>query len=508
MFYLCITTIMKRVTYIIIFLLGFCKINASTISMTKEYEQAYLEILKLRFASAESFIHSNRSADNTNVMHLYLEGYIDFLKTIISEEETDYARLLDKKNSRMKAIERTTGNSPWRLYAMAQLNLQSGVSSMKFGDYSKAARDITKAYSQFNENNKRYPAFKPNMTGMGLFNILIGSIPENYTWVSNLFGIEGDINTGIKQLQEALHVSVPQNPYPYLYYESLFLATFVTFNLANTDDNAGKMLNILKQQNADKHLKEYPLLIYAASSFYADRGENDNALWLLINRPVSNDYYKFHYLDYLTGVAMLKKLDPRARIYLLRFTSNFKGRNFIKSAYQKIAWSYLIEGDTANYKKYIARVEHFGIIDVDNDKEAMKEALSRKIPNPELLKARLLFDGGYYSKAQTTLQSINVFRLPVDQHIEHSYRSARIQHKMGNTDRAKEAYLRTYKLGKSRPVYYAANSMLSLGIIYEEEGQNDQALWCYKECQKLDFEDYRSSILQKAKAGINRVSHK
>ncbi len=498
---------MKRAIYILILLLGSVQLQASSIGMNKEYEQAYLELLRLKFSSAESIIAKQKTADNRNVMYHYLEGYMNFLSSVISEEEPDYRELLDRKSARMRAIEQTPQGTPWRMYAMAQLNLQSGVAAMKFGEYTRAARDLTKAYNQFRENNKLFPGFKPNLTGMGLFNILIGSIPENYKWVSDLFGFEGDVNKGVHQLQEALQVNMTESPYPYLYYESLFLSTFVTFNLANTNENAGRMLTILKRESADKSLNENPLLLYAAASFYADRGENDNALLLLINKPKSNEHYPFHYLDYLTGNAMLKKLDPRARIYLLKFTSNFKGRNFIKSAYQKIAWSYLIEGDTANYNKYISRIKLCGFTDVDNDKEAQKEALSGQVPHAELLKARLLFDGGYYTQAQKTLQTIHVKKLPIDRQIEHSYRMARIQHKLGNIAKAKEAYMQTYRLGKSRPVYYAANSMLSLGSIYEEEGEANQALWCYKECQKLDFDEYRNSILQKAKAGINRVNH-
>lgn len=497
---------MKKILLSIAFMLLALQSWPATFIMNVNYEQAYMEILHLRFNKATDIINSEKKKDPNNFSHVYLTSYIDFLKVIISEEQKEYDRLLSAKSSRVKKLESVNSKSPWRLYSLAQLNLQSAMSSVKFGDYFKAARDINKAYSQFTENDRLFPDFKPNKAGLGLLHVLIGSIPDSFKWVSGMLGMEGDVDRGLKELQGVL-LFEPDNQYPFLFTENLFITTFVTFNLAGSDSNTNVLLKLLEDEQVTGQIKDNPLLIYAVSSFYSNRGINDKALVLLIHRPTDSQYYPFYYLDYLTGIALLNKLDTRARFYLLKYVTSFKGRNFIKSAYQRLAWSYLIEGNKEQYKNYIYRVSLFGSDEIDNDKEAAKEAKSGYSVHPELLKVRLLFDGGYYTLAEEIIQTLDPDTLKTNEKIEYKYRQARVSHSKGNLLNAKAGYLETYKLGKNSQSYYAANSILKLGNIYEEEGNSEQSLWCYRECLKLDFDEYRNSIHQKAKAGISRLSN-
>lgn len=499
---------MKKIILLLFLVILASGASAKSFIMTTGYTQAYLEVLRLRFETAASLINAESKKDPSNAASIYLLSYIDFLKAVISEEDKYYKVLLANKSARLKQLETVSHDSPWHLYSQAQLNLQSGIASVKTGEYFKAAIDINKAYGQFQENNKKFPAFKPNKAGLGLLHVLIGSIPDTYKWVTGILGMEGNINNGLNELTEILIKSQKENAYPYLFNECLFLSTFVTFNLADNDENTDALMHLLESEKISKEIRNNPMLIYAASSFYSHEGKNDRAIELLTNRPLDKSYFPFHYLDYLTGIALLNKLDPKARVYLLRYVTNFKGRNFIKSAYQRIAWSFLTSGDSIAYHTYISRIKLFGAAEMDNDKEALREMKRNSLPHPELLKIRLLFDGGYYSRAEDLLKTMKPELLIPTERIEFLYRSARIQHKKGNISNAKELYSNTYKQGKNYTMYYAANSILNLGNIYEKEGNFKQAIWCYRECLNLDFNEYRTSIEQKAEAGINRLSSK
>lgn len=481
-------------------------LSASSFIMNGEYTQAYLEILRLRFGAANTIISTQSKKDPSNAANLYLLSYIDFLKVVITEEDKDYDALMENKPARVNRLENVNPKSPWRLYALAQLNLQSGIASVKAGEYLRAAVDINRAYSQFKENDKKFPGFKPNKAGIGLLHVLIGSIPDSYTWVTGILGMEGNVSKGLKELKDVLTTPSEENPYPFLFNECLFLSTFVTFNLSVSNENNEALFQLLQNETVSKEIIKNPMLIYSAASFYAHQGKNDKAIELLTKRPLDKSYFPFHYLDYLTGVALLNKLDLKARIFFLKYVTTFKGENFIKSAYQRLAWSFLTEGDTANYRTYISRIGMLGGIQMDNDKEAVKEWKGKSMPHPELLKIRLLFDGGYYSRADELLKTVNEDNLSQLERIEFLYRSARINHKKGDLVKAKEYYLETYNKGKNFRRYYAANSILNLGNIYEEEGKSKQALWCYRECLNLDFDEYRASIEQKAEAGINRLN--
>jgi len=56
--------------------------------------------------------------------------------------------------------------------------------------------------------------------------------------------------------------------------------------------------------------------------------KNDEALKLLIARPVGSDYYSFAYLDFLHAECMMRKLDMGAAMYYTEFINTFTGRKF------------------------------------------------------------------------------------------------------------------------------------------------------------------------------------
>lgn len=496
---------MKKIALCFLLVIAYNFGYADSFVMTKNYQKAYEQVLSLKFQSAGIIIEKERINQPDNLAYIYLHNYIDFLKVIISEENEAYHQLIDNKNSRLQHLNSIPKNSPWHLYAQAQVNLQSAIARVKFGDNAKAGIDINKAYRQLTLNNTRFPDFNPNKAALGLVHVLIGSIPDSYKWITNLLGIEGSVNEGLLNLQSL--IINPGSDDPYLFVESFFITTFITFNLATNEHNLALINNCLQNEKLNAQIKSNPLLIYGVSAYYLNQGKNEEALSLLLNRPLDNAFYPFHYLDYLTGAALLNKLDPKSKIYFLKYVTHFKGRNFIKSAYHSIAWAYLVENNIEGYQTYISRIRYFGFQDIDNDKVAQLEADTKLQPHVELLSARLLFDGGYYTKAHKVLSQIKMNALTDQEHTEWLYRQARVHHKMGDIDKAEEMYLITYQQGKDLTAYYAANSLINLGAIYETKHNHKQALWCYETCLTLNFTQYKTSIHQKAKSGINRLSN-
>lgn len=83
-----------------------------------------------------------------------------------------------------------------------------------------------------------------------------------------------------------------------------------------------------------------------------------------------------------------------------------------------------------------------------------------------------------------------------------------IFHGWGKITQAVSSYELVIDSGKDLPYFYAGNSALQLGLIYEAMKQPEKALHYYNVCLKLRFNEYQTSIHQKAKAGINRISEK
>jgi tetratricopeptide (TPR) repeat protein len=104
------------------------------------------------------------------------------------------------------------------------------------------------------------------------------------------------------------------------------------------------------------------------------------------------------------------------------------------------------------------------------------------------------------------LQSVSPASLPDERsRLEYQYRKARNHHEWGKARQAIEEYKNVIAEGRNQRYYFAANAALQLGLIYEKQNKPEEAILYYKECLSMDYDEYRSSISMKAKAGLNRL---
>jgi len=464
--------------------------------------QAYEEIFRLHFQDARDLLSTERSENPENLIPVLFENYIDFLTILIGEEENQYIQLKGNCQERIRLLEKGNRNSPYYLFSLAQVNLQWAFARIKFGDYLRAAYEIQKSYRLLKENQAKFPGFKPNLLGMGMLHVIVGSVPDNYQWVTGLFSMEGSIQQGVKEISDYIEWSEKQND-DFLVPEAMFFLSFVNVNFS-VDRSKGIPLEDKLRSMAP----ESPLMTFAYGRMLIKHGRNDDAILLFLNRTSDEKQFAFYYLDYLTGLCMLHKLDVECRPYFYRFVSNFRGMNYIREAWQKLAWSYILEEDTVNYLACMDKVMKYGSSVTDEDKIAIKEAESGYIPNIILLRARLLFDGAYYALAENELLDSGSFLNNALDSTEYFYRLGRIYDASGRFGSASNYYLKTIERGGDLKRYFAANAALNLGIIYENEGNVKEAEKYYRLCRSLDFDEYETGIKQKAKAGLNRLSEK
>lgn len=315
-----------------------------------------------------------------------------------------------------------------------------------------------------------------------------------------MLGMDGSIDQGLRELKSIIDYSKTNTfifkQEVYLYYA--FLALYL-------GHDAGTAWNIVKDLDTRTNL----INVFCKSSVAMRTGRNDIALQTLAARPTGSEYAAYHYLDFMTGLAKARKLDTDASVYFERFIKQYKGKNYIKEAYQKMGWMALIQGNKDKYWEYMYYVKSRGDDLIDDDKQALYEAESGKIPNVILLKSRLLFDGGYYKDALKLLEGKNVdsFSDKKDK-VEFTYRAGRIYDMAGQPDKAKGFYAATIQNGKSLPYYYAAAGAYYLGNIYEAEKDYANARKYYQLCVDSSNKEYQTSLDGLAKAGLNRLKGK
>jgi hypothetical protein len=496
---------MKNFT--VIYLLLFSAFSAkASFTFNENCKKAYTEMMCLKFSKATSMMNTEKKNNTDNQVPYIIENYIDFLKVMIGEEEKDFIYLKNSRDYRLQKIAGSGNNSPWYLYSQSLIYLQSGVARLKFGEYLNAGLDINRAYRLLLQNKQLYPDFVMNKAGLGILHSLVGTVPAKYRWAVRSLQFEGTIPEGNSEIKEAYLQAASDPELSFLLPETAFLLSFVTLNLSADIPTALNMAEKFNSSSLSHIISESPLLIYVFANIYSRAGENDKAINILNECPVTSDRYPFYYLNYMLGVAKLNRLDADACYPLLNFLGNFKGKNYIRSAYMHLAWYYLIRNDQPQYNKYIERITLRGNDQVDNDREALKFAGKNTKPDLSLLKARLLFDGGYYDRAQHELEGFKP--IGAKDELEYTYRLGRIYHNWGKPDQAISYYMETISKGDKLPYYFAANASLQLGILYEQRRNFTQARLYFSKVLDMSFDEYQFSISNKAQAGINRIKGK
>ncbi len=468
-------------------------------------QQAYAEAIQLDFENALKLCQLEKAERPDNLLPVYIESQVDFLKSFIDEDKVQLEGIKTRNSERIDLLQKHKGQSPYQRLCIAEMYLQLAIARLRFQEFMVAAYDVRKAYKLLEENQREYPDFKPNLRGLGLIHAAVGTIPKNYQWVASLLGLNGSIKQGLGELKMLLNACYRNPELNYLKDETIVMLTFLELNLGKKekDDEA-----IRRRFYPIKDIHQRPLLLFAKSIFHFSVAENDSVIQLLSQRSPEIKGKPLHYLNFMEANARLYNMDFSAEKLYLKYLQNYRGTTYVKSAWQRLAWTRLLQGDEEGYKNYISKctLHAKGEDLTDEDKAAIHELESGEKPNVLLLKARLLFDGGYYQRALLELAGKPMTLFPtVKNQLEYTYRLGRIFDKQGKKEKALQLYESTYNNGASHAYYFAASSCLHIGQIHEDLGHKTKAVEWYKRTLTLRDHEYQNSIDQKAKSGLNRL---
>lgn len=502
---------MKRMNRILLFigsLFGFLSIQAQEYNyqFNENCEQAYHELLNMNFETAQIKIQQEIKNNPNNLMPVLLENYRDFLKIVLFEDEVLFEKSENQKKERLSLWKTGPKESPWYLSGQAQIKLQWAFSRLLFDEYFTAASEINSAYHLLEENHEKFPDFLEDNMGIGILHAMIGVVPDQYQWAMELFGFYGTIEQGITEVREQLK-SKEYHPFQQ---EALFYFTFLRLNLQSDSARSTELLQYYQNKKLITEFQESPLLSFS-NAVLLMRFDNDAAIKHLLNDYPLYQEKQFYYPVFLLGQSLLYQLNENSEKYLKDYIQNYQGKNYKKTALQRLAWWSFINDDHAAYKNYLKRVKEEGNTLLDSDKSALKEAKMLEegfLPNKFLLKARILFDGHYYSEALEELKKLDKSDLNQAYLLEYHYRMGRIYHEMGGDDLAIEAYQLAINEGAESERYFAGKAALKIGEIEELRSNFTKARNAYEKCLELDFSEYRRGIRAKAKAGLQRINEK
>ncbi|MBK8548675.1 MAG: hypothetical protein IPL63_15370 [Saprospiraceae bacterium] len=440
-------------------------------------------------------ISERKIKEPNNKIYDYLESYTWFFTLFILEQEDQYVKALSKKKKLLQNIQSGDKNSPYYLFCQAEILLQWATIHLKFNDKTKAAYDVYEAYQLLSENKKKFPDFLENNKSLSIIHALAQSLPS---WVQKLSGIKGSISLGTQQIESLVK---NLHKYPLFKEEILSIYVYILFYTKHEKEKAYQIVKNYKLADPNN-----PLLIFLSATITHKTGRNDEAIRILESRKKISGQLPFYYLDFLYGKYKLCRLDKDADIHMLQFVHHFEGRHYIKEAYQKLYWYELIfKKDVNKQKLYFEKIKNKGNSLIDEDIQALSETKTPEV-DPILLKARLLYDGGYYSTSQNLLINTSSIYFAKKDLEEYNYRIAKNADALNQNALAIVYYKNTISMSTGKK-YFACSAALSLGLIYEKDKKYRNAREYLNKCLSLHPEGYSTSLHQKAKTVLARIQN-
>lgn len=461
-------------------------------------QKAYNAIISLNFTEGKQLIAQEQSSNPDNLIPILLENYIDCLPILFNGDPSDYQETKSKITERIKSIEEGDNTSPWFLYSKASILFQWAACQMRMNDLTSGGRDFRRSFLLLNENNQNHADFSPNQVLLGLEEAIIGTIPDSYRWLARILGLKGDLKGGISKVKEIAQSRSEQ----LLREEAIFFYAYLDFYLGKNQSEVWRFIN---RQNLD--LKHNLLFTYMAANLAIDDNQSQKAANILNNRNQSNQYFNVHFFDFLLGISYANNLDSRCVTSFQKFTNNYKGNIFVKTAYQKLSLYYTANHQTTKAAQEKRRILQVGTAQFDSDKQAERYAKKAGLSNSYIIQARLKNDGGYLQESLSALDKTKPSALKNEADLlEYYYRHGSVYRKLKNPKGAMLFYEKCIEIGKASQEQFAARSALELGEIYEEQKNYRLARQYYQLCLSMKNHDFQSAIDQRAKSGLARLS--
>ncbi|WP_379883898.1 tetratricopeptide repeat protein [Larkinella insperata] len=475
-------------------------VQAADFELTPNLQRGYTDVLKLKVQEGRRMIAGEVASQNG--VAIYIDNLADMVTLLVSDDRKLYEQWADREDQRLDLLRNLDAGSPWQRFTQAEVRLHWAFVKLKFGQEVSASWDVIRAYKLLEENRKKFPGFLPTYKSLGLLHVMIGAVPDNYTWVTRMLGLRGNIRQGLQEIRTVVQRDTLFQTEARLI-DLLIRAYVLKFSAADAGN-----LKTMVQDNPDNLL-----LHFFATSVLMKDAQSEDALAFLNKRPTGPDYLPFPILEYLKADILVQKAQyAQAAGSYRAFINQYKGVNFLKDTYYKLFLCYWLNDDDTRALPYLRQVGSVGSAVVESDKAAQKFAESyfkkgvsarQKI----LMKARLATDGGYYETALTTLRPYaeSSFSLTSEK-AEFNYRKGRIYQRRGDADEAIPFFERSISLSEANQLSYGATSALQLGYIHQQNRNPAKARSYFQKALSYKKHEYKNSIDNKARAALNELS--
>lgn len=468
--------------------------------LTPTLRAQYKAILSLDWQRVDSLSQVVHAFDENNALVYLFDNYSIITQLLIDDREAAFEEVAHLKQEFLQVVKKADRESPFYRYARAEILLQWSIINYQYGNRFEAFTDVWTAYDLLEDNIKAHPDFISSYRSLGLLHAFLGTLPisDGMKWLlERTSGMSGSIEQGLGEISQVLdyYESHPD----YIFGEECkALYAYLVLHLENKPEKAWELIQNLSID------PESPMGAFARANLALKTGRLLECIDM-VNQVPKNKLDLLPILYFIKGRSEMYLQLPECRGTFRTFLSQHTGETYRYAAYQKIAWTYLLDGDQDGYRLWMDQCLPEIELRIGEDKDAHAQAKAHVIPNKYLLNARLKFDSGQFDAALGVMKYHPELAETPSTQLEYYYRYGRIYQAMKRTDSAIKNLERAYDLGREENELHACNAALQIGIIYEETRQTEEALNWFARCLDLRPDVYRKSLHHKAKAGIKRI---
>lgn len=455
---------------------------------------AFQKLTRLELDATTEILNNFQRINPDRPLSEFLLNYAEFLEVFISGDDELWDIYKTNASRRLKRIS-SFEKDDYYYYAVWNLHLQNAILRIRFGDNIRAGISMYGFYRALEDGITAQPENHLNLQGRAVFEIFFGLVPQEFLWLFRLAGFRGDYDRGIMFLET---YADKVKRVPGFAEEARFIQLVVTLQLENDPQ---RVIKLIEERNDFRTIDSPSRFIYALALIKT--GQSSKAVNILQDyRPLYPEY-EIVFMRLLLGEAMLYMGEKRAGRHFEYFLQNYKGSDYRKVAWHKLALFYLVEENRENFQYCLKNLQNDGSLLTDPDRQAFAELNYLPDYHPALLKSRLRFDGGFYTEALAELSGFTPRGRR--QQIEYLYRMGRINHKSGNILNANVYYHKVIDADRGSGYYFAANSALMLAEIYLENDEKSKAEDYYRLALRLNQGEYKRSIDFLAKKGLKKL---
>ena len=400
------------------------------------------------------------------------------------------------------ALATMADTDPLKAVMIAELNCKRAGIEFMDGKNLTAVRYAQSCRNHIRRNESQFPDNIEQRKILGLFNIVFSSVPRKYQWLSNMLGYRGDIETGLRQLEEASQQS------KLLRLEAELIIFYVEKGMLSREKEAVDRMERIRKQRGPNMLIDYSL-----GAAYLNLKQNEKALEVLSRREqYAGDARVFFipFWDYLMGRGYYFKADyQRAQIYFSRFLKGNKGTLFRTDATFRLGMALTLNDNYALGQHFFRQLASGTTSGFDEDEYAQYMAAQYAETAPgatikALFRARNYFDGGYYDLATAILNDLQgrVSQLNDAEKTELHYRYARVLHGQGKSDQAIEQYQRCIEQPATDQLWLQVYAHFYLGEIARARGEKEKARELYRKALGFNKYFYQAGLENRCKASM------